>query len=56
MNKTFKSKISVTIGQGIFNPYKEDEEEDLEYLMWELEQLNEQNQQAAQSHNDDCPF
>jgi len=23
MNKTFKSRISVTIGQGIFNPYKE---------------------------------
>ena len=27
----------------IFNPYEEDEEEDLEYLMWELEQLNEQS-------------
>ena len=32
--------IKDSIDKDIFNPY---EEEDLEYLMWELEQLNEQN-------------
>ena len=31
--------IKDSINVDIFNPY----EEDLEYLMWELEQLNEQN-------------
>ena len=35
--------IKNTLNIDIFNPYKEDEEEDLVYLMWELEQLNEQN-------------
>ena len=34
--------IKDSINADIFNPYEEDEE-DLEYLMWELEQLNEQN-------------
>ena len=34
--------IKDSINVDIFNPYEEDEE-DLEYLMWELEQLNEQN-------------
>ena len=34
--------IKDSINVDIFNPY-EDEEEDLEHLMWELEQLNEQN-------------
>ena len=34
--------IKDSIDKDIFSPYKEDEE-DLEYLMWELEQLNEQN-------------
>ena len=34
--------IKDSVDKDIFNPYKEDEE-DLEYLMWELEQLNEQN-------------
>ena len=35
--------IKGSINVDIFNPYEEDEEEDLEALMWELEQLNEQN-------------
>ena len=35
--------IKNSIDIDIFNPYEKDEEEDLEYLMWELEQLNEQN-------------
>ena len=35
--------IKNSIDKDIFSPYKEDEEEDLEYLMWELEQLNEQS-------------
>ena len=34
--------IKDSIDKDIFSHYKEDEE-DLEYLMWELEQLNEQN-------------
>ena len=34
--------IKDSINVDIFNPYEEDEE-DLEYLMWELEQLNEQS-------------
>ena len=34
--------IKDSINVDIFNPYEEDEE-DLEYLMWELGQLNEQN-------------
>ena len=34
--------IKDSINVDIFNSYEEDEE-DLEYLMWELEQLNEQN-------------
>ena len=34
--------IKDSINVDIFNPYEEDEEV-LEYLMWELEQLNEQN-------------
>ena len=33
--------IKGSINVDIFNPYEEDEDE--EYLMWELEQLNEQN-------------
>ena len=33
--------IKNTLDIDIFNPYEEDEDE--EYLMWELEQLNEQN-------------
>ena len=33
--------IKNTLDIDIFNPYEEDE--DKEYLMWELEQLNEQN-------------
>ena len=35
--------IKNSIDTDIFNPYEKYEEEDLEYLMWELEQLNEQN-------------
>ena len=35
--------IKKSIDIDIFNPYKEDEEEDLEVLMWELEELNKQN-------------
>ena len=35
--------IKNSIDIDIFNPYEEDKEEDLEFLMWELEQLNEQN-------------
>ena len=35
--------IKSSINVDIFNPYEEDKEEDLEVLMWELEQLNEQN-------------
>jgi hypothetical protein len=31
------------LDKDIFSPYEEDKEEDLEVLMWELEQLNEQN-------------
>ena len=34
--------IKDSIDKDIFSPYKEDEE-DLDVLMWELEQLNEQN-------------
>ena len=32
--------IKNSIDIDIFNSYEEDKEEDLEYLMWELEQLN----------------
>ena len=35
--------IKDSIDKDIFNLDEEDKEEDLEYLMWELEQLNEQN-------------
>ena len=35
--------IKDSIDIDIFNPYKEDKEEDLEVLMWELEELNKQN-------------
>ena len=35
--------IKNSIDIDIFNPYEEDKEEDLDFLMWELEQLNEQN-------------
>ena len=35
--------IKDSIGIDIFNPYEEDKEEDLEVLMWELEELNKQN-------------
>ena len=35
--------IKDSIDINIFNPYEEDKEEDLDFLMWELEQLNEQN-------------
>ena len=36
--------IKNSIDIDIFNPYEEDkEEEDLEVLMWELEELNNQN-------------
>jgi hypothetical protein len=35
--------IKDSIDKDIFSPYKEDEEEDLEVLMWELEELNKQN-------------
>ena len=35
--------IKDSIDIDIFNPYEEDKEEDLEFLMWELELLNEQN-------------
>ena len=35
--------IKNSIDIDIFNPYEEEGEEDLNFLMWELEQLNEQN-------------
>ena len=35
--------IKNSIDIDIFNPYKEDKEEDLDFLMWELEELNKQN-------------
>ena len=35
--------IKNSIDIDIFNHHEEDKEEDLEYLMWEIEQLNEQN-------------
>ena len=35
--------IKNSIDIDIFNPYEEDKEEDLDFLMWELEQLSEQN-------------
>ena len=35
--------IKDSIDKDIFSPYKEDEEEDLEVLMWELEELSKQN-------------
>ena len=35
--------IKNTLNIDIFNPYKEDEEEDLDFLKWELEELNKQN-------------
>ena len=34
--------IKDSIDKDIFSPYKEDEEEDLDFLMWELEELNKQ--------------
>ena len=41
--------IKNTLNIDIFNPYKEDEEEDLEVLMWELEELNQVYKQGTQS-------
>ena len=41
--------IKNTLNIDIFNPYKEDEEEDLEYLMWELEELSQGYKQGTQS-------
>lgn len=41
--------IKDSINKDIFSPYKEDEEEDLEYLMWELEELNQGYKQGTQS-------
>ena len=35
--------IKNSIDIDIFNPYEEDKEEDLNFLMWELEELNKQN-------------
>ena len=35
--------IKDSIDKDIFSPYEEDEEEGLEYLMWELEELSKQN-------------
>ena len=35
--------IKDSIDKDIFNPYEEDKEEDLEVLMWELEELNKLN-------------
>ena len=35
--------IKNSIDIDIFNPYEEDKEEDLELLMWELEELSQQN-------------
>ena len=35
--------IKDSIDKDIFSPCKEDEEEDLDFLMWELEELNKQN-------------
>ena len=35
--------IKDSIDKDIFSPYEEDKEEDLEVLMWELEELNKQN-------------
>ena len=35
--------IKNSIDIDIFNPYEEDKEEDLDFLMWELEELNKQN-------------
>ena len=35
--------IKDSIDKDIFNPYEKDKEEDLEVLMWELEELNKQN-------------
>ena len=40
--------IKNSIDIDIFNPYEEDEE-DLEYLMWELEELNQNYKQGTQS-------
>ena len=40
--------IKNSIDIDIFNPYEEDEE-DLEYLMWELEELNQGYKQGTQS-------
>ena len=39
--------IKNTLNIDIFNPYKEDEEEDLDFLMWELEELNKQNPKSG---------
>lgn len=41
--------IKDSIDKDIFSPYKEDEEEDLEVLMWELEELNQGYKQGTQS-------
>ena len=41
--------IKNTLNIDIFNPYEEDKEEDLEILMWELEELNQGYKQGAQS-------
>ena len=41
--------IKNSIDKDIFSPYKEDEEEDLETLMWELEELNQGYKQGTQS-------
>ena len=41
--------IKGSINVDIFNPYEEDEEEDLEVLMWELEELNQGYKQGTQS-------
>ena len=35
--------IKNSIDIDIFNPYEEDKGEDLEVLMWKLEELNKQN-------------
>ena len=37
-----------SIDKDIFSPYKEDEEDE-EYLMWELEELNQGYKQGTQS-------
>ena len=40
--------IKDSIDKDIFSPYKEDEE-DLDFLMWELEELNQGYKQGTQS-------